>query len=182
MKKIFFSLILFLTAVFLFAAPPADSVSSDFPPLSDFPVPPDFPSPPPGPRKPGKHKNFHGKRFIDENRDFKVVIIRTFDISDMILMEVLFNGPVDSESIHSDCIKVNHTPVDFNQLRFSKNRSSFRFILSKAVLNEDKDSFLFEMEKIKSINGNEMPSVELKNCTLSSEYRFSEREKVWKRF
>ena len=73
-------------------------------------------------------------------------------------------------------------PVDFNQLRFSKNRSTFRFILSKDFLSKDTDCFLFEMENIKSVNGNRMQAVELKNCTLASEYRFSEKEQLWKRF
>lgn len=177
MKKFFLTLFFSIFSVFLFADPIEYNAEHNFPPSKDFP-------PPPVHHKPGKYKNFHGKRFVSENesKDFKAVIIRTFDFIDIVLMEILFNGPVDSESINSECIKVNHIPVDFNQLRFSKNRSTFRFILSKDFLSKDTDCFLFEMENIKSVNGNRMQDVELKNCTLASEYRFSEKEQLWKRF
>lgn len=128
------------------------------------------------------YRNFHGKRFTAENRDFKAVIIRTFEISDVILIEVLFNNPIDSESITSECVMVNNIPAELNQIRFSKNRKSFRYIFPKEKLSDGTDIFLFNLKNIKSINGNEMIAVELKDCDCSCEYRNSERDGLWKKF
>lgn len=166
MKKLFINIVLFFSAVFLFAAPPL----------------PPGPPPPDRPRVNKNHKNFNGKRFPNEDMEFKSVIIRTFDISDMILLEVLFNNPIDSNSITSESIQIDCEPVDLNQLRFSKTRQSFRYLFPKSSLKNGNESFMFEIKNIKSVGGKEMASVELKDCAVASEYRFSERENTWKKF
>ena len=175
MKKILFCLVLFFSAVYVFAEPP---------------MPPDFrPKVPgqenfrPGPHNPKRnYRNFHGKRFINEEREFKAVVIRSFDISDVFLIEVLFNGPIESNSLQPECIKFNDVPVDLNRLRFSKNRNSIRMVFPKEAFSGSEETFSFELRKIKSISGNEIIPVTFKKCQFSSEYRFSEREKEWKRF
>lgn len=175
MKKILFCLLLFFSAVYVFA---------------ELPVPPEFRPKVPGqenfrpePHNPKRnYRNFHGKRFINEDREFKAVVIRSFDISDVFLIEVFFNCPIESNSLQSECIKINDMPVDLNQLRFSKNRNSIRMVFPKETFNKGEVTFSFELRKIKAINGNEIIPVTFNNCQFSSEYRFSEREKEWKKF
>lgn len=170
MKKITFCLIIFFSSIYLFAVPP---------------LPPGHHPSGPGPEHhelKRNYRNFHGKRFKKENGDFKAVIVRSFDISDVVLIEVLFNNPIDAESVHPECIQINKKSIDLNQLRFSKKRNSIRFIVAKESLEETNLCFSFELEKIKSINGNEVIPVKFSDCLLSSEYRFSEREKAWKKF
>lgn len=162
MKKIFAGIFLFLSAVFLVAEPP-------------FPRPEHqhFEKP---------YRNFHGKRFTEYEGDFKPIIIKSMENPDTYILEVLFNGPVDPESVKPECIKINGDPVSIIHLRYSKRRNAFRLIIPKDLFEIKENTFTLNLSDLKSITGNIMAPVEFENCVILSEYRFSEREKVWRKF
>lgn len=127
------------------------------------------------------YRNFHGKRFVDRDKDFKPVIVKFLEIPEEFIIEVVFNSPIAPESIQCKCIMINDVSIDSPYLLFSKRRNAFRFTVPKEIIESRDNGLSLNISGIRSVNGTLMKPVEFKDCVFISEYRFFEREKEWKK-
>lgn len=179
MKKriILFTLLIF-SSFAVFAEPPAPPMSLPPPPAK-------------GPRM--NHRNFHGKRMIDEEIDFKMIFVKATNTPNNIFFELIFTQPVNPQSVTEENFLINGKTLPIKMIRFSKNyRSVHCFIDQEAFLTQvtrgqtsndtQGQTFDLEIKNIESIKGDTIEPVEFKSFHTDEEYRYLRREALWKKF
>ena len=159
------------------------SLSFSLAPIFSEPPEPPFPLPPPSVKEPHmNHRNFHGKRMIDEDIDFQLMFIKATKTPNSVLFELIFTKPVNPETVSKDNFLFNGKTLSVKLIRFSKNYRAINYFIEHNDFSPADQAFDLEIKNIESIGGEITKAVKFKNFRTDEEYRYLGREKEWKKF
>jgi len=126
----------------------------------------------PGPDFPKRgHKNFHGKRMMEEDVDFRLLFIKATKLNDFYNFGLVFSQPVNPESINTENFILNGKVIPLENIRFSKNyRTVDFFVDEKTVLWTDANMDLV-IKDVESIRGNIIEPVVINNFKFENDYK-----------
>jgi len=127
------------------------------------------------------YRNFRGRRIIDDNRRFIPIFIRSASYENFIFIEIFFTQPINVASLMRDCIFVDNHPISLDIIRFTKNNCGLRFVIPNDSENLEKTDFILEIKDIVSVTNAVIEPVKIEDCQINCEYRYLEREEIWKK-
>lgn len=140
---------------------------------------------PPPPPHSGNYRAYHGNRIPDRPDIFALIGIKirsSIKEENVVIIELFFNDGLNPQSITTDCITITNKNqeeilIPEDSIFFSKNIRSVRFVIP----TED-NAFSLEIKDIKSFTNEQMLPIQIDNLELDTEYHYSRRDKIWKRF
>lgn len=136
-----------------------------------FSLPMLFAAPEYGMHKKG-HKNFHGRRMMNEEGGFTLLYLKTNQLPESYNFELIFSEPVDPESINEENFLLNGNQIQLEKLRLSKNYRAIDFFVNSTPSNMMEGYSELLIKDIKSINGKIIEPVLIENFQLGQEYPF----------
>jgi len=126
----------------------------------------------PDPAFPKKgHKNFHGKRMMEEDTEFRLLFIRAIEFPESFNFGLVFSQPVNPESINSETLLLNGNVIPIGNIRFSKNYRTVDFFVDKKAALFTNENIELIVKDVESINGNKIEPVLIKNFQPETDYK-----------
>lgn len=137
------------------------------------------------------HKNFHGKRMMKEDGEFRLLYVRAAAVPGYYNFGVVFSQPVNPDSITSDNFLMNGNIIPLENIRFSKNYRTVDFFVKADALilpgrnntaydntrlNEQIEPDELIIKDIESISGKKTEPVVIKNFQINKEYRMMKKK------
>jgi len=125
---------------------------------------------------------FHGKSMIENSDRFIPIFIKNYESNEKIFVEIFFSMPVKIQSFSKECIYINDQPIPVNNIRFTKKKQGVLIIVPDTIQGLDEKDFTITIKDIVSISNKTIETMEITQCQTNSEYRYLEKENIWKRF
>jgi len=117
------------------------------------------------------HKNFHGKRMMEEDGEFYLLFVEAKEIPDFYNFKFVFSQPVNPKSLENENFLLNGNEIHFEKIRFSKNYMAIDFLITPEAANFAEDNNDLLIKGIESINGNIIEPVVIKNFQIEKDYK-----------
>lgn len=145
------------------------------------------------------YQTYHGKRVATSTAVFKLCGIRILESNeDLFYIDLFFNSELNPMSIRPDSFAIflkpenpnfpppppsNKGPIPF---RFKKSSKGIRLEVSKQQLGlsseQSIENFTLYVQKVRSWENKELQPLKIYNLEINSQYHYSERENLWKKF
>ncbi len=129
-------------------------------------------------------KSFGGRRMPDENRECKLIALRFFE-DDLhpgnVIFDFAFTKEIDPLTVRKNKIIINGKVCN-GHIAFKRNSRAFRFIINKSELGNIRQNFTVSLTGIKTYDDEDLPKIDLHDLQVNSNYKYSPREGIWKKY
>lgn len=161
---------LFFLVTFLFVSSSPVAAQS----FSELPPPPENPS----------VKNFHGRRFTDNEGPFALLgmqIYSSLEQENTVIIELYFNNGINPNTVNCDSFTIlsdsqEQISISEDSIYFTKNTRGIRL-----VIPSNQKITTIKVQNIHSFGNEEMKPEIIENVEMNSRYHLSRKEQIWKK-